>query len=384
MAAVSGPSRSEIQRKLVLDQLDRLLSDSLFKNSKRYPTLLRYVVEETLENRADLLKERSVGVAVFGRDADYDTNLDPVVRVTAGEIRKRIARYYSQPAHLEELRIELAAGSYVPEFRFPPEPAAIREVPPPVAPPRRRLSLRSAPVYLAGACALAGIVALAAWLRPWAPRTPLDDLWAPILDSPNAVLMCVGQTQFIPPGQNVTVAYMAEPDVEMLSNLVGFLGARGKPFAVRGETGTNLADLRRGPAVLIGAFNNEWTVRLLSGLRFSFQRDHSIRFIQDRQNASLRAWASDESKPYASIDRDFGLISRVLDPRTDRIVLVAAGLRRYGTAAAGEFLTDPKYMRAAAAQAPADWQHRNFQIVVATNVINGNSAPPRLVTMYFW
>ena len=58
-------------------------------------------------------------MAVFGRDPDYDTNLDPVVRTSACEVRKRIAQYYLEPGHESEIRIEMHSGSYVPDFRFP-------------------------------------------------------------------------------------------------------------------------------------------------------------------------------------------------------------------------------------------------------------------------
>src|SRR6185369_8706656 len=99
-------------------QMELLLHSTHFRNSKRYPTLLRYMVEETLEGRGAHLKERTLGVEVFGRPADYDTASDPVVRVTVAEIRKRIAQYYHESSHSSELRIELNIGSYIPEF-FP-------------------------------------------------------------------------------------------------------------------------------------------------------------------------------------------------------------------------------------------------------------------------
>jgi len=68
------------------------------RNSKRYPPLFRFVVESALQDQTDPLKERLLGVQVFGREPDYDTNLDPIVRYTAGEVRKRIAQYYHLPS----------------------------------------------------------------------------------------------------------------------------------------------------------------------------------------------------------------------------------------------------------------------------------------------
>ena len=111
-----GPLSPAEQRK-VMQQLNRLLDSSLFKNSRRYPALLRFIVEETLEGRGEYLKERLLGIRVFDRPADYDTAADPIVRVTIAEVRKRIAQYYHDEEHDAEIRIELLPGRYAPEFR---------------------------------------------------------------------------------------------------------------------------------------------------------------------------------------------------------------------------------------------------------------------------
>src|ERR1017187_6241480 len=111
-------SFADAEREAIRQQLERMLANPLFKYSRRYPNLLRYVVERTLEGRTAELKERSLGVAVFGREPDYDTNLDPVVRATAGEIRKRIAQYYHEHGHETEVRIDLSPRAYIPEFEM--------------------------------------------------------------------------------------------------------------------------------------------------------------------------------------------------------------------------------------------------------------------------
>ena len=103
----------------IREQLERLLVHPLFANSKRYPALLAYAVEQTLLGNAAELKERSIGIEVFGRTPSYDANADPVVRITAGEVRKRLSLYYFDSSHTGELVIELPLGSYVPSFRQP-------------------------------------------------------------------------------------------------------------------------------------------------------------------------------------------------------------------------------------------------------------------------
>src|ERR1700682_3653086 len=129
---------SETERDAIRQQLERMLSNPLFKNSKRYPNLLRYIVEHTLEGFPGELKERTLGVEVFGREPSYDTNADPVVRATAGEIRKRIAQYYHEHGRETEIRIDLLPGSYVPGFEIPAAKTAPIPLVLPVARPRRK------------------------------------------------------------------------------------------------------------------------------------------------------------------------------------------------------------------------------------------------------
>src|ERR1035438_3617990 len=100
----------------ILRELREVLASPHFCNSKRYPALLQYIVENTLAGRSDLLKERTLGVEVFDRPPTYDTNADTVVRYTAGEVRKRLLLYYSEHGSVSNIRISLPAGSYVPEF----------------------------------------------------------------------------------------------------------------------------------------------------------------------------------------------------------------------------------------------------------------------------
>ena len=72
-------------------QMERLRASSHFKNSRRYTDLLRFVVQQTLEGHSDILKERTLGIEVFGRELSFDTSGDSIVRVAAAEVRKRIA-----------------------------------------------------------------------------------------------------------------------------------------------------------------------------------------------------------------------------------------------------------------------------------------------------
>src|SRR5580658_8352623 len=115
-AADGWHPQTQRDRDAVLRELTRVLASPHFCNSKRYPALLKYIVENTRAGKSDLLKERTLGVEVFDRPATYDTNADTVVRYTAGEVRKRLQLFYHEEGRHSSIRISLPAGSYVPVF----------------------------------------------------------------------------------------------------------------------------------------------------------------------------------------------------------------------------------------------------------------------------
>jgi hypothetical protein len=388
---------TQSERTEIREQLERILASPLFRNSKRYPNLLRFTVERALEGPTEHLKERILGIEVFGRDPAYDTNLDPVVRITAVEVRKRLAQYYREPSHENEIRIDFPAGSYQPEFRIPAAPVILElpTSPVPLAivtdPPRARHSgLR---FLWPGAAAAA--VCLAFWFQPWAPPTVLDQFWKPVLDSQGSVLVGIGGFSRPATEQTTTPISVREfqrndsvalSDATTMSMLTGFFRMQRKPFRIRRGSLLNLADLREGPVVLIGGYNNPWTLRLLSQTRFHFGSrdiDQNSTEILDSQNPSHK-WSVDTSVPYSAFSQDYALVSRVLDPTTGRLVVVAGGITRYGTLASGEFLTDPARMQELASFAPRGWNQKNVQIVLGTRVVGENSGPPRILATYFW
>jgi hypothetical protein len=97
-------------------ELISILQSKAFRGSPRSAAFLRFVVEETLAGRQDLLKERTVGIVVLGKPAGYDTGADSGVRVRANEVRKRLAAYYDTAAPRAGIRIELPPGTYSARF----------------------------------------------------------------------------------------------------------------------------------------------------------------------------------------------------------------------------------------------------------------------------
>ena len=103
----------------VEDELERVCGSAHFRTSKRSCEFLQYIVRVTLDGRVDSLKERSIGIDLFGRDTSYEPSSDASVRVRANEVRKRLASYYASSiasAEIRSLQIQLPTGSYVPRF----------------------------------------------------------------------------------------------------------------------------------------------------------------------------------------------------------------------------------------------------------------------------
>src|SRR5689334_8682342 len=108
---------SEIEQQRISAHLEELLANPAFAGSRRRQAFLRYVVEETLAGRGPAIKETNIAVDVFGRGRDFNAQGASVVRVTGGEVRKRLAQAYASGLG-RDIRIELPLGSYQPLFQF--------------------------------------------------------------------------------------------------------------------------------------------------------------------------------------------------------------------------------------------------------------------------
>src|SRR5206468_9481331 len=97
------------------------------------------------------------------------------------------------------------------------------------------------------------------------------------------------------------------------------------------------------PAVLIGALNNDWGLRLAHELRFTFSFDTATltAFILDRGEPM---WSLSLNAPFPSVREDRGLVTRIINQTTGQPMVLAAGVTMLGTLAAGEVLTTPVHI----------------------------------------
>jgi hypothetical protein len=164
-------------------------------------------------------------------------------------------------------------------------------------------------------------------------------------------------------------------DVAATTKIVSLLVQRNKQFDVRYGNDVAFGDLRQSPTVLIGAYNNFWTIAMTDNLRFVFDLHQAI---QDRSDPHRR-WSTNRDST-----EDFAIVSRILNSKTGGTIITAAGISHTGTRAAAEFLTDPRALATLAKSLPAGWGKKNIQIVLHTNVINQIPGAPDVVATYCW
>jgi hypothetical protein len=126
----------------------------------------------------------------------------------------------------------------------------------------------------------------------------------------------------------------------------------------------------------------------MEGMRFGFHQDGTAYWVADQQDPGKSRWKIDSGRKDAegrpSVGEDYALISRFLNPRTGKIVVVVAGLYASGVEAAGRFLTDERQMELLTGHVPPQWQKKNLQIVISTEVIDRIPGPARVLTACSW
>jgi hypothetical protein len=412
-AAGEPAGLSDEEKTAIQEQLGRLLSDSHFSQSRRFPSFLRYVVEKTLAGHEDALKERTLGVEIFGRRADYDTASDPIVRVTAAEIRKRIAQYYQDPGHESELRVSLPSGSYIPQFHWPETSKQNGDTQAAIIPLTRalvldqavkeepgRVSIRRWFWWPATALVLAVLCVGAALHWQSAQHSPFNFFWGPVLNSNEPVLFCVAdQSQYSaislrdaedPTRQTLlkdNLTAIVIDDLNPIIRLAGLLQSGGKKYSLKGEGATDLTDLRNGPTIFVGAFDNAWTLRLTKSLRYHFANNPEMTEfrIVDSSDPGRPRWVINRLQQMTTNDyRDFAIVARFTDSTTGKLAIVAAGVGRGGTRVAGEFLTEPANLALLERAAAREGNKKNMEVVLSTQIIDGQPGTPKVEAGYFW
>jgi hypothetical protein len=422
-AATLPPELGGSRHEEILVELAHIQSSHAFCNSARTKEFLTYVVEQALAGQTEFLKERSIGVNLFHRLPTYDTGEDPIVRVKAGEVRRRLAEYYASEVRAPDLQIELPIGSYIPRFRWRPAlepvlaPEKIVTVEQTLPEPKRRAwKIALAATVLV----LLGITAAIAIRNATHQKSAFDEFWSPAAMTGQPVLICVPapvgyafssevftQASQAHPGlydslakRNVTPLQLApdtplkwkdvtpltdffvnKDDAYVAAQLSELFARIHKSSQTRFGSDFTYEDLRNSPSVLIGAFDNPWTVRIISDFPIVFREEGDEQWIEDRMKPNL-AWHPGVEGRKAS--KDFAIVARVQNSKTGQFLVVLGGVGMVGTQAAGRFVSRQADLDAALRTAPAGWQSKNLEMVLESDVIDGSASTPQVVAIKVW
>jgi hypothetical protein len=383
----SGRVEPAISDALVREELERVLSSHDFQASKLCQSFLRYVIDSALNGHTDSLKERTIGLEVFGKPPSYDPSEDAGVRVKAGEVRKRLRSYYlSQPADARVL-IELPPGTYIPEFRL-------------LKRAEQRAPAKSwvrSPLFWTtlGAVLLALALATFFWLRPHPAADSLDQFWSPVFQSHKAVFVCTAPVPVYsavrnpgsePPTRSedfvlIPNRFVAVSDVNSATQIAEMFGKMGEPYKLRIGNDVSFRDLRTTPAVLVGFSYTQWHE---IGEHFRYSIDLSHRPFGVSQDGTLTNWTIKTHPDDPELDEDYAIVSRVFYPGTNSIIVEITGISHYGTEAAADLVTNSALLQEALRGLPAGWQQKNLQIVLHVEVISGSPSVPTVVATHVW
>jgi len=408
--------KEPVQEQAVRDTLRSILESRHFSKSKRYPAFLEYVVTTTLKGNDDLLKESVLAIEVFSRSFDYDSANDSVVRVAAGEVRKRLAQYFAEHPDAS-VRIDLPIGSYTPEFHFPPheavvaaeEPAQLSEaaavpisvvaelIPADVVVAQVQ---NSRTIYLQlGSVALVVLLIAAFVFRALHKPDPARDFWKTFI--PN------GQQALILPGKVASYSPKFGSLPEQLENKTSFYEGSAQPLEhvivvdricalfheyhhdcdIYEASSQPLENLTGKALVLVGGFNNVWTMKLLAPLPYRLERDPNgtRAIIEHTPTGDVRKWVVqvDASGSQAAVI-SYIILARFHSDITDNTAVIIAGLDRGATVSGGDYLVSPGNLEQLYAMAPKGWEGKNFEAVLQTDVVSGSPGRPKIVAAKFW
>ena len=416
-----SPENDLTGRPKVLQELDNILSSRYFKSADRCKQFLRYVVLSKLDGHTEQLKERTIGTEVFHRPLGYATGEDPVVRVQAGEVRRRLVQYYQETPQLSPVRIEMPVGSYSPIFHWDASPE-VPKAPPGALPTSWRMPRLKAVSFAAVALlAILGATALIhSLVRTADSKTALTRFWGPAITSHQPILICLANASDRPTEENsqpsssqadsntpqteakavdaslnffrdqdtannessVSPEIVPAADASVAVALSALFGKLNKTTQLRIGATARYEDLSNFPAAVIGGFNNRWTMQLVSNLHFAFLQDHGQYMIRERIPGG-RSWTT-RLGPHGETVKDFAIVSRLIDSKTGQFTVTIAGIGPRGTQAAGEFVSSSRALEHGLAGAPAGWQNRNLEVLLQTSVTDSVAGPPRVIGIFAW
>ncbi len=396
----------EDKKLAVLEQLKLIVESEFFRGSQRCRQFLEYSVNYVLENRPlSELKERVIGIEVFRKAGNYDTAQDNIVRVTANEVRKRLAQYYGESDHKAFPLFQLPSGSYAVSFRWASDEVAAAPAPSKEeeltvtepAPPNAAPLLRKTQHWKYASFGLAVFVVIAVLLYAGLGMLRRNSdlvhrVWSPFLDNPKALVICMGEPVAYRPASNhdqplgpddkmvpLSGQFIGTGDAYALADIARYISHTRTDWTLLTGSSTSSETLFNSPSILVGAYSNPWTLTLTNHLRFYFGANNTI---YDRSKPEVQ-WKVPMSSDWKT-GHDYAVVSRFISPSTGQPIMIVAGVYSYGTRVAAGFVLDRELLADALRDAPKDWEGKNFQFVLHTKIIGNTPARPQVVATHYW
>jgi hypothetical protein len=372
------------------EELRRILESKHFAGSPKKSRFLEFVSEQTFLGNGDKLNEYLIGVEVYDRGSEFDSQRDPIVRVQAHEIRRLLKKYYEEEGKDSLIRVDLPTGAYVPVFgrSMTPEDELPTELATSAYHRGGWLHL-ALTLTLAAACLVLAFLLVARGRRggeaaqtvPAVTALPegLEWFWHPFLlpaepplivipnhpllraahdgDSPQTLArgheipkvdlpefrdtihfrelkrfrFVPSVTDFTSVGETMGLVTLCQ----MLSNV-------GQKYRVQQSRLVNFEEIKGSNAILLGG-NQSWSGRVFLNVQgFHFQ---SGVIVNTNPEPGEKSAYKPEFDPVTNqLRRDYALVLMLPNERSDNRVLLIYGIYTQGSQAAIEYLTNPERM----------------------------------------
>jgi hypothetical protein len=424
--------------------LDDVLASPPFCHTQQCQNLLRYIVKHSLAQEDNLLRERVIGAEVFGRRPDYDPGEDPVVRIRAAEVRKRLAQFYQSADNSEHppgVLIEIPSGSYRASFRWresvrlSPHAAPGTGLQPSseIAEPQYLMApsaeeLPSLPArtvlpawkqiaawqwFLAAIILLLAGASLTFALAGSVQQRTFHDFWKPWTNSSKPVIIAVGSNAVYRFSDEYTDNYAREHNLE--AHGMEFFIPLGPEMTFKGSdlhasvnSFVALGDVAAVSTVVAALTRQDQTYqeRFPDDISFAELRDDPTVLVGGFNNPMTieltkylpfvlrarneiddtrtgRRWllhASDDSHN----TEDYGIITRLVQRNGDAPILTVAGLGQYGTIASSNFICNPSSISQLVRRLPKNWAGKNLQVLLHVHVVDFKAADSNVVAVHTW
>jgi hypothetical protein len=359
-------------------EIEKLVQSQALHGSESLRKLLLYLAKHSLEHPGTTVKEYQIATELFGRQSDFDPQLDSMVRVQAGRLRTKLAEYYATEGAHDATQVELPKGSYLLTFHA--------RSPKPLEDPargngsstnlsslpgnfvaRRTLVLTIGTLVLLLITAIAGLLFLLSWksetrlTETTRAQTPpaIAIFWRGVAKGPEGPWVIFSNAAFVGRPDLGLRYYDAKRDeksvifdhytgvgevlgVHQLDTVFDSLGTQ-----IRVKRGSlfSLDDAKDNDLIFIGSPSENLTLLEIPGSQqFQFQSVPSgprkgnveIRNVHPEAGEAAEFLATPSGVP---LTEDYAVIALVhgLDP--SRHILILAGTTTLGTQSAVEFVT---------------------------------------------